>query len=628
MPKPLAPIRLPRQATPSAPASGFDALYMDTNGKLLRLDSNGAKDYISKPPSPQIWYAFGHSYLQYVSGTVFTTGRMDQQFRQMLDVEFTNWRSYAKAGAHLIQEGRQQAGWAKVMQEVTHYQIGGQNIHGAPYWTDNGAYLLCWGINDIGAFTGLTQAQARAAFQQALRAVLARCRTSVVWDDNYVPASGTVGQPTYGGGFTQTTGTSDFSSGSTLRDATSTTSATITLTLPSDYAGETVVLQFIANAGVKGGTITFSGTAGVTGALSTSNIFPTGAGIAQVPVVKRITTLTSANAGQTIICTVTAIDSGGTVRFDYWGLESKSPNPILVCNTARLTSTGYANYPVSFGDTDVAALNTAVASVVAEFDGMVQIADIDSALNKNATYIASDGLHPNEIGAGLAAAACYNAVNQFVPVNSTYPSASMTTAGAVAAAIRKPRFANQYYTTDFQSTSVQTLGAVGDMYAMPFVVTEAREIYVRLAINQVTAATTTGSSIRWGIYEDPEYKGYPQCLWDEATIGGAASITLAAGLKEQTGLYYPLDPGLWWIVVKTTVVGGGTVPTYTWMGGPDGWGIMPKLGATVGAGATMAVNQNPIAWYLSGQGTGTLPSVFPSGATVVGSCPMIGLIKA
>jgi hypothetical protein len=42
----------------------------------------------------------------------------------------------------------------------------------------------------------------------------------------------------------------------------------------------------------------------------------------------------------------------------------------------------------------------------------------------------------------------------------------------------------------------------------------------------------------------------------------------------------------------------------------------------------MARNTTPIAWRLTGQGTGALPSVFPAGASVAATAPLIGLIKA
>jgi hypothetical protein len=118
--------------------------------------------------------------------------------------------------------------------------------------------------------------------------------------------------------------------------------------------------------------------------------------------VQRIKNLTSANASQTIIITVTSLDAGpGTIQFDGWWLEAKNPPPVLVTNTARLVSPGYstAGYVGGLGDSDVNTFNAGLAGLLAEFDGMVQTVDIDSALNKDAAKFSVDGLHPNEPGA-------------------------------------------------------------------------------------------------------------------------------------------------------------------------------------------------------------------------------------
>lgn len=577
---------------------------------------------LTSDPGPQAMTAFGHSYFNWVSGTQWTTGRMDAMIRMAMDMEFSNWRNFANISSKLAVDGRAQGGWARVMQDLTRQTPAGQNVHGAPYFPDGGSYIFCWGINDIGNIGGsATQTQIRAAFGNALRAVIARARCSVMWDDNY---TGPSGQPSYGAGWnTATSGTSDFSSGTTLHDATTTTSATVTLTLPSDYTGEPVVIQFVAEPGAAGGTVTFSGTAGVTGTLSTSNILPSASGT-RVPVVKRITGLTSSNAGQTIICTVTAIDASGKVRFDYWGLESKSPVPVIVCNVPRILSAGYALYANTIGDSDVANLNTTLNAIVAEFDQMVQVADLDSALNKDSTLFASDGLHPNELGAARGAQACLNAVRRLVPTYSAYPTVNMTPSVAVATGLRIPRFQNGYYTAAFNGVSNGQTLTVGDLYAIPFPVTEGREAYSRIAI-LLSALGTGASSIRWGIYDDIANTGYPQCLWNEATSGGAFSLaTTGSLLKENTGVFWTLDPGLWWIAVKLTVAGAGQ--SFQMMSGPDTTNIMPRLGSTAGA-TSMTANANPIAWKVTGQGTGALPTVFPPGASVVGTCPMVGLLK-
>lgn len=571
-------------------------------------------------PVPDVWEAFGHSYLMGAAGTTWQTGRLDAMLRRTLDVEFTAWRNGAVNGARLVIDGRFTGGWVRVMQEVLRTPPVGQNVHGAPYWSDGGAYVLAWGINDLGNVTsGATQTQIRTAFSLALQAVITRCRASVVWEDNYTPVSGTIGQPVYGAGFTLTSGITDFNSGTSMHGATTTTAATITLTIPADYNGEPLFIQFVANAGVAGGTIAFSGTAGVTGTLSTSNYLPSGVG-ARLPILKRFTNLTAANAGQTIVCTATQVDAGGTVWFDCWGLESDFPPPVIVCNTARVLQAGYSSYPNVFGDPDVAALNQTIQSVVVGYDGLVQIADLDSALAKNPAYVSAlDGIHPNEFGAARAANAVLFAVNNLVPTSSAYPVMSTSNSSSVAASLRRPRSAGNYYTADAANNSTVTAAAAGTMYALPYVITEGREIYTSLAFRLAATASGAGT-IRWGLYDDIRWSGYPQCLFAESTASGAWSTGTAAGLVTQT-VNYILDPGLYWLVFE--IVTAGTGVTFESVVGPDRTDIMPTVN-----GADLTVAPNPIAWMLTGQTTAGFPGTFAAGATLTGNAPKIGMLHA
>lgn len=582
----------------------------------LGAESGGALGIGPGVPMPNVWNILGHSYFRFTTGVTWPTGRMDAMFRRTLDIEFSAWRNYAVGGAQLVRDIRSNGGWARAMQEITRTAPSGQNIHGFPYWADGGGYVICYGINDIGNLQA-SPTQIRSAYQQALRAVITRCRASVIYEDNYAPASGTVGQPVYGAGFTSTAGTQDFSSGTTLRDATSTTNATITLTLPPDFAGEVVYLQFIANAGVLGGTVTLSGTAGVTGTISTSNIVPAATGT-HVPVVQRITGLTPAAAGRTIVCTVTQVDAGGTVRFDCWGLESDYPPPVIVCNCARPTAAGYAGYANVINDGDVLNLNAAMQAVINEFDGMVQIADIDAALGRNPAFVGSDGLHPNEYGSARCSNAFLTAVNSFVPTDSRYPVMSISNSAPVAGGFRRPRTGFQWYTAEAAGTSTLAAAAAGTMYALPYVVTEGREIYAWIGL-RLSASATTQATVRWGIYDDQKWSGYPQCLMSEGTSGGAFPTGTTAGLHNQTGLFIVMDPGLWWIVAE--IVTPGTGVTFESITGPDRTCIMPT--ASTG---DLSNNVTPIAWLLTGQPTTGLPGTFPTGATITGNAPKIGIL--
>ena len=595
-------------------AAAFGVASLDANSKLVQTVDAGKVNGIDVPP---VWSAFGHSYMAWVNGVTYQTGRMDAALRRMLNIAPANFRNYAVGGSLMNSDFRHNGGWSRVMQFITRPIVGGQNEHGAPYYADGGAYLFNWGINDLGG-TPNTQQQIRDTFTMTLRAIIARARTSVVWEDNYTPASGTVGQPTYGAGFVQVTGQEEVASGSTVREATTMTSANLTLTLPADYTGQPIVIQFIAKPSNSGGTVTFGGTAGVTGTLRVASPLPV-----TTPIVKRITGLTSSAASKTITVTVTQLDSGGAVRFDCWGLESTTPPPVIVCNAPRVLSSGYAVYGNPIGDTDVTALNAVIASVVAEFDGMVQLADLDAALNKDATLFGSDGLHPNESGAARAAEAVLSAIRRLTPADTSHRPAGLISSVAMPGFIRKPRFSNSYYSADFATSATGGSLAVGDQYAVPFVVTEGREIYVRIAV-QVTAGTTAGA-MRFGLYDDPEYSGYPRQLVFESTSGGPFTLTTGAGLKEQSGLYWVLDPGLYWISAKLTTLGTGQ--TFETISGPDAHGIMPKLGATAGA-TNLTTNTTPIAWKVTGQSTGILQATFPTGGTVSATAPKVGILKA
>jgi hypothetical protein len=568
---------------------------------------------------PGRWTLYGHSYFARGIGTVWTTGRTDAYLRMMLDIEYTNWVNYAVAGSNLIIQGVWTGGWARVMQTLTRTPPSGTNIHGSPYFSDGGGVILAWGINDIGGVSG-TQTALRLAYGHALRAVISRARSSVVYEDN----STVGGVPTYGAGFTQVTSTQDFSSGSTVRQATTTTSATVTITLPSDYKGEPVALQFSAMPGANGGTVTFSGTAGITGTLALTGVAPATPN-SHLPVVKRITTLTSANAGQTIIITATSFDAGGLILFDCWWLESLIPAPVIVCNVPRLLTAGYAGYANGIGDTDVTALNATITSIVAEFDGgagMVQIADLDGALNKATARFASDGLHPNEDGARYCARAIKTAISRLVPTDPAAPEVSTAQSAPQAGPARIPRIGGgvQYYTVAASATGTAALPAAQSMYAMPYLVTEGREMYNRFAL-RLAASAATASTIRVALFDDPGWTGYPQSLVDEPTVGGAFNVGTTTGLVQCTaGLFtWTLDPGLWWIVWKQIVAGASQ--TFDMLAGPDMTCIMPWVSST------LTSNTTPIAYLLTSQGTGGFPGNFPTGATVSGTCPKLAILK-
>jgi hypothetical protein len=556
---------------------------------------------------PNFWNIFGHSYFQYTFGTRQQNGRADAVFRNLLNVDHTSFANFAVNGSRLTTSGMDRGSWAKVLNNVT--GVPANTGDGAPYVASGGSYLLGWGINDLG-FNGNT-AQFNSAYALAMQAVISRCRASTFRPNT----SGTIA---YGAGFTSLGGqTGDHASGTTLRQCTVTGgTATFTITLPADYNGEPIAICYVAQAGVLGGTVTYTGTAGVTGSISTSNIQPAAAASFSL-LISRITNLTSAAAGLTIIGTVSAIDAGGTVFFDSYWLEADNPPPVLVCNTARLLTAGYttAGYFGGMGDSDVATFNAVLGPVIAGFDGMVQVVDIDSALNKDTTLFSSDGLHPNELGAAKISDAILAAVRR-LPANRWGVAAAIQPPSPRTAALVIPFQTTQWYTSQSLAGATGTYTAVaGDQFAIPFEITSGVSRFTKWAVE--LTASTVATSVFAGIFEDRKYRGYPQQL--HFTLQNAVAQTLAtgAGVQQFTpAANFVPDPGLYWLVLK--IVTAGTT-TFRAVKGPSLF--MPNLLATGGGGAT-----TPSGWLLAGQGAGVMPATFVPGGVLADNCPMIGLL--
>jgi hypothetical protein len=572
--------------------------------------------------SPDFFRIFGHSYMQYNFGTRTQAGRSDAIFRAAMDIEFTNFQNHAANGSRLSVDGLAQAGFGRVLQNVTSSQSG------APYVGMGGAYYFGWGINDLGFNTDT--AQFRTNYQLALRMAISRCRASRRVDNDV--ASGIV----YGAGFSSLAFTNDYSSGptafvgagwATLHQATTTTAATVTITLPSDYDGSPICLNWVANAGVVGGTITYSGTAGVTGTTSTSNIVPVGQ-LSRSTVPFRITTLTSANASQTIICTVTALDASGTVFFDGYWIESKTAPLVLVSNIAKLTSTGYAVYTTVPTDAQVDTWNAMIAGVVAEFDSMVQLVDIDSAIDKTnlgTTTLSFDGLHPSEWGAARIADAAVKAWRKARPSTAYGPNAHFNPQSARSSAMIQTYQSGNWYTTE-TTGDVNTSGTVytpvaGDMWAMPFYVSQGMWRIDQWSIERV-AASTVAATVFVCLFDDRQDRNYPQYIHANPAnvtalgVGTGTGIFTSSTTSGQNGyISQPVDPGLYWIVLKIVTIGTGN--TFRSLAGQSRW--LPNLSTS--GGGNVAFNS----WKLTGQGAGAMSAMFPPSAAIATNCPYIGL---
>jgi hypothetical protein len=575
-------------------------------------------------PVPQdvtnVWTAFGHSFIQHTTGTFDQNGRIDALFRSALRIENSNWANYAISGARLTSGSMWNGGWLNLF-----YNTQRRPTKVWPYVPQGGGMLMVTGINDLGNLSNTTQT--RTAWEHGNRACISRWRASAV-------RFNTDSSIVYGAGFTSVTGQEERSTTGTLRQATTVGgTATITITLPSTYKGEPIVICFIGRSGTVGGDVTFSGSAGVTGTLSTSNILPS-AVAEYCPVVKRITNLTSANASQTIVATTSRMDASGNVLFDSYWIESLTPQPVIVANMNKLTTAAHNAYYTSTWtgnqaarEADVDAWNLTLTDLVRnEFDSMVQVADFDRALNKDPDLMSptDNQLHPNEHGAAKCVDALMQAVLRLKPVPSRVAkfgtAAHFHPTASSGSAYRLPQGrVGWWYAPEYrQIAGTGLLSVSGDVYAVPFLITEPDTRW-DLVGYEVQTAATVASTWRFGLYADLRWVGYPQHLITEWGSGLTSGTT--TGWKTQSLTWEP-DPGLYWFTLKCTS-SAATAATLRLMDGPNR--IMPALTTTAppATGTTY-----PMAWRLTGQGTGAQPTRFPTTATVAVNAPLIAIRRA
>jgi hypothetical protein len=566
-------------------------------------------------PTPDFWQIHGHSWFQFQTGpSGDQTGRTDALFRSAMDIEYTGWRNRALSGARICANGRNLGGWSRAI------TARGITNRSAPYAPDGGATVLCWAINDMGQYGG-QNATARQTIVDTHRACISRCRASSTWDVSTAKWTFSNWGSVAGG--------LDLSSAGTTRQCTVTTANNATFTIPADYTGETLVFGFLLRPGSTGGTVTFSGTAGLTGTFATG-----GGGQSSTEhayTVKRFTTLTSANAGQTVIITCTALDTTApSVFLDAAWVESKTPPPVIVCDLAKsATGSGYGYYNAFYNtwsasstrseasmDADVDAYNTLLYSMIGEFDGMVQPAYMDQAINpggvKGVATKTSDGIHPNELGAGAVVDALVDARNRMTPPATAFGyTLSFNGPSPRAGQLQRPHpLVTPYHTFEVTNATFSAAApTAGTLWAFPFIITEARSTYMNLAVEVVAAGTVT-ATVRWGIYDDVDWVGYPQqqVPSTDTTTSAALSLPLSVGVKDSanmvSGFGMVADPGLYWLAIKCDAAGTGQT-----------WRLV--AGHTLLVPQRIAAATNPAlytGWAITGQGTTALATQFPSGA--------------
>lgn len=590
----------------------------------------------TRPPQqvPDAWQIFGHSYYMHSFGGRSIMGRPDAILRAALDIEHTNFQNFAVSGSRLAVEGYSQGGYGRLYQAALVAGAAGNRgwistTATSPYVQYGGTKLLGWGLNDAGiSGSGTTS---KNAYTNALRAAIAVCRASRYHDTGSASIAYS--------GWTNVAGTQRDWALTLTGVRTATTAGTITFTIPADYQGTPITFLFNYYRG-NTTTLTFSGTAGVTTTVNPVGQVLTGPAsppdyFNHSPLAVRITTLTTANAGQTIICTGGTHDAtaGTELYFDGILIESVDPGLTLVTNLNRIPSAGYSGSygsptdSTAISDANIAVWNTAIATLVAEFDPMVQLVDVDSVIQSTgnpAELLATDNLHPNELGASLIAEAYYTTLPKITATKKYGKTAQINNPARRFGAVVIPRISANWYTTAASGGAAGTAytPVSGDMFALPYYEAMPDGVWSNWSLELVSS--TVATTVRFAVYDDRGFSGYPQSIFNNLTSSGALSLTTAAGVKVSPSsgngsfaavLATPPDPGLYWLVVKFDTAGTSSAKT---LKGPDMF--MPTL-STTGLSTTGGYS----GYKLTGQGTATLPTTFPTGGVLVDNCPVIGL---
>ena len=294
-------------------------------------------------------------------------------------------------GASLTAAGN--TGWVNILQGLV------RDVAAAPYSAAEPLAIVDFGINDLNVLKD-TYSSRWSIYIEVMRAVISRVRQASVKEntDASVAYSGT--------DWTETAGTTN--SGVSTR-TTTTSGAVATITVPSDFEGGTVAIG-VQDTTDDGAVYTVREGATV---LATLDSRPIVNGVAAALIVPHVIRVEGLAAGaHTLTLTVTSIDSGGTVAFDYWAIEAPVPPIVLVHNIARMRT--YANYGTPApDDADVAAVNLLLDALVDEFDEWVVLVDADAALGKDDAKFAADDNHPNDAGHDALAAADLAALGSF-----------------------------------------------------------------------------------------------------------------------------------------------------------------------------------------------------------------------
>jgi hypothetical protein len=223
-------------------------------------------------------------------------------------------------------------------------------------------------------------------FRHALRSVISRRRSILSFEES----DSTMAFTSFVGNSADTTR----NTGTGWQYATS-GSATYEITTPAWFPGGTVAIRILTRNPANEGAIhtaTYDGDDYVLNCLNTWGGTPVAA-----PCTLRVPNV--APGAQTISVALSSLSTLTAV--DGWQVETDSgPRPLVVVVKQPKLPDYTAYNPSTYGpptDTGVDNLNTIIDDVVAEFDDYVIAVDVDD-IDSDASYFATDKLHPNDAG--------------------------------------------------------------------------------------------------------------------------------------------------------------------------------------------------------------------------------------
>lgn len=419
-----------------------------------------------------------------------------------------------------------------------------------------------------------------------------------------------------------------------LSAAATATSSAQTFTIATSYTitrgvnGTTAAIHS-ANApmlGVAGANVAWSGTAAIGSpaatAISAQGIHSQTYGVAvstgTVIITRRFTGLTAADGGRTIIGTVAGIPTTAGeqfVGFDCYEIEAPVTRPMVICNAAKYA---YGAFWVFNSPAVVNAMNAQMASVVAEFDSAITIADIDTTftsyggvlgttmnatdvttivtltagangpnageyiridsedcfitLKSGSSYTLTRGVNSTTKATHAINAPAYN--RSLYSADNVHPGTYgyrvlagllKTTFASMSLTTQQLNEANGYYRVEPQvlkdGTSLTPRGERGRLLAtgqklsaMSFTI--YRPVVVNSLAVEVIGAGSAGAVVRLGIAGDNGGGSVAQLILDAGTV-----VTTATGEAKISNFRQFLNPGVYW-ALATAQGAPGTHPTF------------------------------------------------------------------